>query len=55
MQHHKLNIYTDTNITLLETEKIDKHFFLIGIPFFLNFNFKKLKKCLEECKKSNLI
>jgi len=55
MQHHKLNIYTDTNITLLETEKIDKHFFLIGIPFFLNFIFKKLKKCLEECKKSNLI
>ena len=37
------------------TEKIIHHFFLIRIPYFLNFNFKNLENCLLECKKNNLI
>ena len=53
--HHKLKIYNNLNIVLPITEKVDNLFFLIRIPYFLNFNFKKLENCLTECKKDNLI
>ena len=53
--YHKMEMYNAINYDLPVTEKINDHFFLIGIPYFLNFNFKSLKKCLKECKKNNLI
>ena len=53
--HHEMNIFQPNKIKLPVTEEISKKFFLINIPFFLNFNFKNLEKCLIDCKKNNLI
>ena len=53
--HHKLKIYNNTNFDLPVTEYNNNIFFLMKIPYFLNFNFKNLENCLTECKKENLI
>tara|TARA_B100000886_G_scaffold337536_1_gene298439 strand:- start:689 stop:1822 length:1134 start_codon:yes stop_codon:yes gene_type:complete len=53
--NHKLEIYRESNSYLPVTEQISNLFFLIKIPYFLNFDFKKLKECLKECKRDNLI
>ncbi len=55
LMHHKIDFFTKEKIDLKETEKISKLFYFIKIPFFLNFNFKNLEKCLEDCKNSKLI
>jgi len=55
LMHHKMNIYSNTTNNLDVTEKIYKKIFFIHIPYFLNLNFKNLKKSLVECKKENLI
>ena len=55
LMHHKMNIYSNTTNNLYVTEKIYKKIFFIHIPYFLNLNFKNLKKSLVECKKENLI
>ena len=52
---HKLEIYKDSNCDLPVTEKINNLFFLIRIPYFLNFNLKNFKNCLIECKRDDLI
>ena len=49
--HHKLNIFCNDEVKLPISEDIIDRFFLLRIPFFLNFNHKSLKKCLKECEK----
>ncbi len=46
--HHKMRIFNSEDIQLPTTENISDRFFLLNIPFFLNFKFKKFKKCLEK-------
>ena len=53
--HHKMDIYGTEQNSLPVTEKIKDHFFMIAVPFFLNFNFKNLENCLLNCKRNNLI
>jgi perosamine synthetase len=53
--HHKLDVFSKEEVHLSVTEDISQKFYFIKIPFFLNFNFKNLEKCLLECKKNNLI
>jgi len=55
LNHHKMKVFGTDEIGLPVTESILNKFYLINIPYFLNFNFKKLEDCLMECKKSNLI
>ena len=55
LMHHKMSIYSNDNNHLEITEKKSKKIFFIHIPFFLNFDFKKLEKSLVECRKDNLI
>ncbi len=55
LMHHKMNIYSKDTYELEVTEQLSKKNFFIFIPYFLNFNFKKFKKTLVECKKLNLI
>ena len=55
MNHHKMDIYSKDTIDLPITENILNKFYLIKIPFFLNFKFKNLKMCLKECKINKLI
>ena len=55
MLHHKMNLFNKEEIKLPITEEIINKFFLIKIPFFLNFNFKNLKDCLNECKRNKLV
>ena len=55
MNHHKMDIYSKDKIDLPITENILNKFYLIKIPFFLNFKFKNLKMCLKECKINKLI
>ena len=55
LPHHKMSIYNIEKYNLPVTEKIINHLYLIRIPYFLNFNYKNLEKCLLECKKDNLI
>ena len=50
-----MNIYSKDTYELEVTEQLSKKNFFIYIPYFLNFNFKKFKKTLVECKKLNLI
>ncbi len=54
LHHHKMNIFNKDQTKLEVTEKITNNLFMIKIPYFLNFNFKNLKKCLMDCKKNNL-
>ncbi len=55
LAHHQMNIFNKKQTKLIVTEKIINHFFMIRIPYFLNFNFKNLENCLIDCKKNNLI
>ena len=51
LNHHKMKIYTQDNIKLDNTEEIYEKFFLLNIPYLLNFNYKILFKCLEKISK----
>ena len=51
--HHKMEAFGNEKFVLPVTESIQKKMYLIKIPYFLNFNFKKLKDCLHECDKVN--
>ena len=42
-----MKIYTQDNIVLNNTEDISEKFFLLNIPYLLNFNYNILSKCLE--------
>ena len=53
--HHKMKIFNINQNDLINTEKLENKLFSIRIPFFLNFNFQNLEKCLLSCKKLNLI
>lgn len=55
MLHHKMEVYTKEECPLPITENIAKRFYIINIPYLLNFNFKKLENCLWECKNKKLI
>jgi len=55
MLHHKMNLFNKEEIKLPITEEIINKFFLIKIPFFLNFNFKNFKDCLDDCKRNKLV
>ncbi len=55
LPHHKMNIFNSDETKLIVSESIIKNFFMIKIPYFLNFNFDNFKKCLLDCKKNNLI
>ena len=46
--HHKMNIYNSNVIDLPVTEDISNRFFLLNIPFFLDFKFKKLVDCINK-------
>ena len=51
MQHHKMEVYNKEECILQNTEDLDKKFYIIGVPYFLNFNFKALEDCLKDCEK----
>ena len=51
MQHHKMEVYNKEECILKNTEDLDKKFYIIGVPYFLNFNFKALENCLKDCEK----
>ena len=51
LNHHKMKIYTQDNIMLNNTEDISEKFFLLNIPYLLNFNYNVLSKCLERISK----
>ena len=53
--HHKMEIYGKNQTDLESTEHIANHFFMLSIPFFLNFNYKNLENCLSDCSKKKLI
>tara|TARA_Y100000748_G_C15454142_1_gene472181 strand:+ start:225 stop:1361 length:1137 start_codon:yes stop_codon:yes gene_type:complete len=53
--HHQMDIFGINQEKLAVTEKMIDHFYMIEVPYFLNFNFKILKKCLIECKDKNFI
>ena len=55
MLHHKMQIYSKDQSILNTTEYAAKHFFMINIPYFLNFNFKNFENCLIDCKKKKLL
>ena len=55
MNHHKMEVFSDISNNLLITDNLESQFYLLEIPYFLNFNYKNLRKCLSECKKNNLI
>jgi perosamine synthetase len=51
LNHHQMEVFGDENLELPVTQEIKIKFYHIKIPYFLNFNFKKLKDCLSECEK----
>tara|TARA_B110000503_G_C7161650_1_gene419945 strand:+ start:1924 stop:3060 length:1137 start_codon:yes stop_codon:yes gene_type:complete len=53
--HHQMDIFGKTKTKLTTTEKMSDQFYMIHIPYFLNFNFRKLKKCLSECRNNKLV
>ena len=53
--HHQMEIFSKDKSKLPVTEKMVDHFYMIKIPYFLNFNFKNLEKCLAECKDKKFI
>ena len=53
--HHKMKIFNISQNDLIVTEELENKLFSIRIPFFLNFNFQNLEKCLSSCKKLDLI
>ncbi len=53
--HHQMDIFTNNQSELSITEKMIDHFYMIKIPYFLNFNFINLEKCLVECKDKKFI
>jgi len=53
--HHKMKIFNTNENELKNTEELKNKLFSIGIPFFLNFNFQNLEKCLSSCKALDLI
>ena len=53
--HHKMKIFNTNENELKNTEELEKKLFSIRIPFFLNFNFQNLEKCLSNCKMFGLI
>ena len=48
--HHKMKIFNNDDVKLPVSENIINKFFLLRIPFFMNFNYKNLEKCLNECE-----
>ena len=55
MLHHKMDIYSKEQCNLTVTEEVANYFFMMNIPYFLNFNFKNLQNCLLDCKKKKLL
>jgi len=53
--HHKMNIFDNEEVELPISEDIINKFYLLRMPFFLNFNYKNLKKCLNECEEIDKI
>ena len=46
-----MRIYTQDNIVLNNTENISEKFFLLNIPYLLNFNYYNLTKSLKKISK----
>ena len=53
--HHKMKIFNTNENKLKNTEELKNKLFSIGMPFFLNFDFQNLEKCLLSCKALDLI
>ena len=47
--HHKMDAFVNEKILLPVTEDIQNKMYFIKIPYFLNFNYIKLKNCISEC------